>query len=166
MEITTDKQGRFHLPCSVIPNQDRGTNVVLKLDPRTLPAGYRLTTENPRVIRVTRGKMTEANFGVTSQRVVTLNLNSCAFAGNSDRLTRHSQTGVQALIAKLKEGRSILRVSYRAHDETDAAIARRRASLQRQVKGLWRRAGGPYPVEMEFEIVRVLGTPSPGCRAK
>ena len=166
LEITTDKQGRFHLPCSVIPNQDRGTNVVLKLDPRTLPAGYRLTTENPRVIRVTRGKMTEANFGVTSQRVVTLNLNSCAFAGNSDRLTRHSQIGVQALIAKLKEGRSILRVSYRAHDETDAAIARRRASLQRQVKGLWRRAGGPYPVEMEFEIVRVLGTPSPGCRAK
>ena len=46
--ITTDAQGRFHIPCPEIPNENRGSNFILKLDDRTLPSGYRLTTaESP-----------------------------------------------------------------------------------------------------------------------
>ena len=46
---TTDEHGRFHITCAAVPDEDRGSNVILKLDERSLPTGYRLTTENPRV---------------------------------------------------------------------------------------------------------------------
>ena len=50
---STDQNGRFHITCAVVPNEDRGSNFILKLDERSLPSGYRLTTENPRVQRAT-----------------------------------------------------------------------------------------------------------------
>jgi len=52
--ITTDEFGRFHVPCAALPEKS-GTNFLLKVDERSLPSGYRLTTENPRVIRLTAG---------------------------------------------------------------------------------------------------------------
>ena len=67
--VTTDAEGRFHVPCPDIPNADRGSNFVMKLDDRTLPSGYRLTTENPRDVRITRGKLVKLNFGATIHRV-------------------------------------------------------------------------------------------------
>ena len=166
LEIRTDKYGRYHLPCSVIPNEDRGTSVVLKLDPRSLPTGHRVTSENPRVIRVSRGKMTEANFGVSSERVVTLSLNTCAFAGASNRLTRRSMAGVVSLVAKLKEGQSRLRISYRAHDELENLIRQRKNLLKQQVAALWKRSGRPYRLEVEFETVTSIGTPPPTCQTR
>src|SRR5262249_56870138 len=41
----TDQYGRFHITCAIVPNESRGTNFVLKLDDRTLPSGFRLTTD-------------------------------------------------------------------------------------------------------------------------
>ncbi|MTI18970.1 DUF11 domain-containing protein [Rhodobacteraceae bacterium RKSG542] len=76
--ITTDEYGRFHVPCAMLP-KDRGSNFILKLDHRSLPAGYRLTTENPRVVRLTPGKMTELNFGATLPRVVRIDLSESGF---------------------------------------------------------------------------------------
>ncbi|HET7185232.1 MAG TPA: hypothetical protein VFI82_11150, partial [Terriglobales bacterium] len=35
LEAMTDEFGRFHITCAIIPNQDRGSNFVLKLDDRT-----------------------------------------------------------------------------------------------------------------------------------
>ena len=61
LNVTTDKFGRFHITCAAIPDEDLGSNLLLKLDERTLPAGYRVTTENPRVQRATRGKMLRVN---------------------------------------------------------------------------------------------------------
>jgi len=77
--ITTDKHGRYHVPCASIPDADIGSNFILKLDTRTLPTGYRITTENPRVVRLTRGKLTKLNFGASISRVVRIDLNSKAF---------------------------------------------------------------------------------------
>src|SRR5690606_36315816 len=57
--VTTDAEGRFHVPCAAVPNADRGSNLVMKLDERTLPSGFRVTTENPRDVRLTRGKMSK-----------------------------------------------------------------------------------------------------------
>ena len=51
----------------------------MKLDDRTLPSGYRLTTENPRMIRMTRGKIGKLNFGVAIHRVVRLDITRDAF---------------------------------------------------------------------------------------
>ena len=63
--VTTDDYGRFHVACADIPDEERGSNFIMKLDERTLPSGYRITTENPRVVRMTRGKMTKLNFGAS-----------------------------------------------------------------------------------------------------
>jgi large repetitive protein len=57
--ITTDKNGQYHVPCAMLPDQSIGSNFILKLDARTLPTGYRITTENPRTVRVTAGKVTK-----------------------------------------------------------------------------------------------------------
>jgi len=77
--INTDQYGRYHVTCADIPDADIGSNFLLKLDQRTLPTGYRITTENPRVVRLTRGKITKLNFGATVSRVISLNLTAGAF---------------------------------------------------------------------------------------
>ena len=55
--ITTDAEGRYHITCPLIPNEDRGSNFIVKLDDRTLPTGYRVTSGNPETVRLTRGKL-------------------------------------------------------------------------------------------------------------
>jgi uncharacterized repeat protein (TIGR01451 family) len=65
--VTTDEFGRYHITCAAVPDARIGSNFVLKLDPRTLPLGWKPTTDNPRSIRLTRGKMGELNFGVAPQ---------------------------------------------------------------------------------------------------
>ena len=62
--VTTDEFGRYHIACAAVPNSRIGSNFVLKLDTRTLPLGWDTTTDNPRSIRLTRGKFGELNFGV------------------------------------------------------------------------------------------------------
>ena len=62
--ITTDGFGRFSLPGIDPGKRSRGRNAILKVDPATLPAGSRFTTENPRVLRITGGLMNQFDFGV------------------------------------------------------------------------------------------------------
>ena len=61
--ITTDEYGRYHIPCAILADSENGSNFLLKADTRTLPLGYAPTTENPRVVRATRGKFVKMNFG-------------------------------------------------------------------------------------------------------
>ncbi|WP_093176361.1 SdrD B-like domain-containing protein [Pseudovibrio sp. Tun.PSC04-5.I4] len=79
--ITSDEYGRFHVACAMLP-KDRGSNFILKLDTRTLPTGFRVTTENPRVVRLTPGKMTELNFGAAQAPVTRIGLNRSGFTTN------------------------------------------------------------------------------------
>ncbi len=65
MVIETDAYGRYH-----IADNDsggfgwRGKNIILKVDPATLPEGAKFTTENPRVYRVTASGLNQIDFGV------------------------------------------------------------------------------------------------------
>ncbi len=72
--ITTDEFGRYHIPCASIPDAERGSNFLLKLDDRTLPLAYNVTTENPRVVRATRGKFVKMNFGAAHRPLVRVDL--------------------------------------------------------------------------------------------
>jgi uncharacterized repeat protein (TIGR01451 family) len=65
--VTTDEHGRYHIACAAVPDARIGSNFVLKLDTRSLPLGWEPTTDNPRSIRLTRGKFGELNFGVAPQ---------------------------------------------------------------------------------------------------
>ena len=45
LTATTDGFGRFHITCAVTPREGRGSNFILKLDDRTLPSGFRASTD-------------------------------------------------------------------------------------------------------------------------
>jgi len=62
--IVTDRLGRFSLPCALIPGRF-GSSFILKLDPRSLPAGYQVTTHNPVWLRATAGRVHVVGFGAT-----------------------------------------------------------------------------------------------------
>ena len=63
--ITTDKQGRYHIPAVSGGRSDIGTNFTLKLDVRSLPAGAKVLTDNPRTVRNTPGLPSRINFAVS-----------------------------------------------------------------------------------------------------
>ena len=77
--ITTDKNGRYNVPCAMIPDAAIGSNFILKLDTRTLPTGFRVTTDNPRTIRLTKGKAAKLDFGAAVTRIVRLDLKERSF---------------------------------------------------------------------------------------
>ena len=70
--ILTDQYGRYSLP-GVDPGQNAwGRKAILKLDIASLPEGAQLTTENPRVLRITGGLMNQIDFGVRFEDPETL----------------------------------------------------------------------------------------------
>ena len=62
-----------------------GANFIVKVDERTLPSGYRLTTDNPETVRLTAGKVSKLNFGATIHHVVRIEVDAAAFDGNQLR---------------------------------------------------------------------------------
>ncbi len=135
--VTTDAEGRFHVACAAIPNADRGSNFVMKLDDRTLPSGFRLTTENPRDVRVTRGKMVKLNFGATVHRVIRLDLSGAAFVNDTTDLQPAYAEEVRKLPAKLAERPSVLRLAYRRGTEPADLADKRLLALTQQIRALW-----------------------------
>jgi len=59
--ITTDKDGKFHLP-AIIPGRH-----LFRLDERTLPQGTYLTTDKVVIVDITSGILAKVNFGVNSK---------------------------------------------------------------------------------------------------
>lgn len=149
--VTTDSDGRFHVPCPEIPNADRGSNFVMKLDERTLPSGYRVTTENPRDVRITRGKVAKLNFGATIHRVVRLELEDAAFDKGSDKLLPAWQQQVDALPEKLKLKPSVVRIAYKAGNEPADLINQRVDHLRDAIRERWKALKGEYTLVIETE---------------
>ncbi len=150
--ITTDAHGRFHVACADLPDPSIGSNFILKLDTRTLPTGFRLTTENPRVVRLTAGKMTKMNFGATIGRVVKLDLNGDAFVNGKADLKPEWRAGLGDLIAVLKQEESVLRITYHARNAASPLAKQRAKSVADLVRDLWDDEGGRYRLIIETEI--------------
>jgi uncharacterized repeat protein (TIGR01451 family) len=151
--ITTDKHGRFHVPCADIPDQDIGSNFVMKLDTRTLPTGYRLTTENPRDIRLTRGKATKLNFGAAITRVVRLDLKNAAFVGGSEKLKPEWRSGIDKLLKVLDAEPSTLRITYALSGEDKGVASKRVMALEKLIASEWKKRRGRYKLPVESRIV-------------
>ncbi len=149
--VTSDAEGRYHVACAAIPNEYRGSNFVMKLDTRTLPAGYRVTTENPRDVRVTRGKVTKLNFGATIHRVLRLEVNDAAFVAGSTDLRPEWQARVKELPNLLREKPSVVRVAYAAATEEPKLVKRRTQALIRQIERMWQDLPNAYPLQVEEE---------------
>lgn len=149
--ITTDKAGRFHIACADIPQSREGANFILKLDPRTLPTGYRVTSENPRVVRLTSGKTVKMNFGAAIGRVVKLDLNAAVFVNSSSRLAPKFDEEIDRLVAVLRDEKSTLRIVYHG-TSGEAAVAKKRiAAVVALVRKRWIAKSGPYRLEIDTE---------------
>ncbi len=135
--ITTDSKGRFHVPCAAIPDASIGSNFLMKLDVRTLPTGYQLTTENPRDVRVTRGKVTELNFGAAILHEVRVDVTGKAFDPDSTDLTSKWAAGIDKLVDLLcKQHGTLLFVYHRTGEPEDLAQGRL-AALEDGTRAAW-----------------------------
>ena len=98
--ITTDEFGRYHIPCAIIANSERGSNFLLKTDVRTLPLGYSPTTENPRVVRATRGKFVKMNFGAAHRSKLRIDLFTADFDAKSGLLSPEAARRITSVLAE------------------------------------------------------------------
>jgi uncharacterized repeat protein (TIGR01451 family) len=138
--ITTDAFGRFSVPCAELP-ADIGSNFTLKLDTRTLPTGYRVTTENPRVVRLTPGTAIKMNFGAAIANVVDIDLTAEAFVSGTATPIPALPVGVDSLISQIRDVPSVLRLSYYLQGE-DRALARARMdAVEEIIRVRWRQTG-------------------------
>ena len=158
VSVTTDEYGRFSLPCAALP-RDIGSNFSLKLDPRSLPSGYRLTSENPRVVRLTPGMITKLNFGATLSRVVRIDLAANAFVTVDGKLRARPEleAGVRQMVTQIANQPSMLRLSYRLAVGEDQAAARKRLQIvDRMLHRLWP-ANGRYQLNIETTLLGADG---------
>jgi hypothetical protein len=154
---TTDKEGRFHITCAAVPNEDRGSNFILKLDDRTLPTGYRVTTENPLVLRLTRGKAIKFNFGASLHRVVRLDIADGVFEPGSAEIRPQWKPKIEMLLGELRKAPAILRISYLADVEDQAVVKARTQAVKREIADRWEQ--GSYELTIETEIYWRRGGP-------
>src|SRR5207342_13854 len=159
LAATTDAKGRYHLTCAVVPNEDRGSNFVLKLDDRTLPSGYRLSTRQTVIARATRGKALSIDFGASVFRVVSLDLSDEVFEHDGTQLRRQWQPRMQTLIDELVKERAVLRLSYLADLENPDLVEARLAAIKAKVTEAWPTAGADYELTVEQQTFWRLGAP-------
>ena len=112
--VTTDEFGRYHIPCAVIPDAERGSNYLLKADTRALPLGYVLTTENPRVVRATRGKFVKMNFGAAHRAKLRFDMSAADVVDGA--LTGEATRRLDAVLVRAETAERAL-ILYRAAPE-------------------------------------------------
>ncbi|MEJ6388769.1 DUF7507 domain-containing protein [Gymnodinialimonas ulvae] len=141
--ITTDANGLFSVPCAALP-ADIGSNFLLSLDERSLPLGYEMTTQNPRVVRLTPGVMTELNFGARLAQRMRVDLSAQAFA-NGLAVSPEMQQGIAAMVARLIESPSTVELVFHVSSNAGPeAVARGRdamALVAAEIDRQWSGAG-------------------------
>ena len=100
---------------------------VLKLDVRTVAQGYWPTSDNPQSIRLTRGKISELNFGVQRAATIGLDLDARAFLPGSTTLRPEFAQRLASLRPDDAK-RLIIQINYRAGIGEDWTLAERRAA--------------------------------------
>jgi uncharacterized repeat protein (TIGR01451 family) len=159
LAATTDAHGRYHFTCAITPNESRGSNFVLKLDDRTLPSGFRVSTRPVQVQRATRGKALRINFGASIHRVVGLDIADAVFEPDSTEMRNQWRSRIDLLLSELQKAPAVLRLSYVADVEAEALVERRLDALKQQIMTAWEDLNCCYELVIEPEIFWRLGTP-------
>jgi uncharacterized repeat protein (TIGR01451 family) len=159
---TTDQYGRFHITCAITPREGRGSNFVLKLDDRTLPSGYRSSTQLLQVKRATPGKALEFNFGASIHRVVGLDIADPVFEPGAIEMRAIWRPRIELLIQELRAGPAVLRLSYLADLEEPKLVEERLDGVRAQVMDAWAAQEDCclYELDVETEVFWRRGEPS------
>jgi uncharacterized repeat protein (TIGR01451 family)/fimbrial isopeptide formation D2 family protein len=157
----TDAYGRFHITCAIAPNENRGSNFVLKIDDRTLPSGYRASTREVQIKRATRGKALNFDFGASIHRVVAMDLADPVFEPGSTELRAMWQPRLGLLVEELQKSPAVLRLSYLADVEDPNLVDRRVKRIKAQISEMWTELNCCYELVIEPEVHWRLGGPPP-----
>ena len=157
---TTDEHGRFHITCALVPREDRGSNFALKLDDRSLPTGFRASSDLVQVKRATRGKALRFNFGASIHRVVGLDVADAVFAPETADIKPLWMHRFDLLIEELQKGPAILRLTYLADLEAPSLVNKRLKVIKREIVDRWRNVDGAYRLDLESDIFWRLDEPA------
>ncbi len=156
----TDQFGRYHMTCATTPNESRGSNFVLKLDDRTLPSGFRMSTDKMKIQRATRGKTLQVNFAASIHRVISIDLMDEAFDSNSTEIRVQWKPRLDLLLEELQKAPAVLRLSYVADTEDEALVKRRVEAIKRQLTESWDAQKYGYVLTIEPEVFWRRGAPA------
>jgi hypothetical protein len=159
LQAMTDKYGRYHITCAITPNESRGSNFVLKLDDRTLPSGFRMSTDPVQIQRATRGKVLRVNFGASIHRVVAIDLLDEAFEPGKTEIRDQWRPRLNFLLEELRKAPAVLRLSYVADTEDAALVKQRMEAVKRQLTEAWGTAKNSYVLTIEPEVFWRRGAP-------
>jgi hypothetical protein len=132
---------------------------VLKLDDRTLPSGYRLSTDQVQIQRATSGKALQVNFGASIHRVVSIDLLDAAFEPGTTEIRVQWRPRLKLLIEELRKAPAVLRLSYVADTEDAVLVKRRVEAVKRQLTEAWGAANEGYVLTIEPEVFWRRGAP-------
>ncbi len=155
----TDEYGRFHITCALTPNEIRGSNFELKLDDRTLPSGYRLSTDQVQIKHATAGKVLKFDFGASIYRVVAIDLSDAAFEPGKTEIRTQWKPRLDVLVAELRKAPSMLRLSYVADTEDEGLVQRRMQAVKQQLTDAWGSEKDRYVLTIEPEVFWRRGAP-------
>jgi large repetitive protein len=166
LAATTDAYGRFHVTCAVVPREGRGSNFVLKLDDRTLPSGFRSSTDQVKIERATRGKALKFNFGASLHRVIGLDLADAVFEPGTMDMRAQWRPRLDMLMKELQKAPAILRLSYLADVENEQLVQRRLETIKSEIASRWQsqNANATYQLTIEPEVFWRLGAPPQHAR--
>src|SRR5882762_4241803 len=159
LEATTDPYGRFHITCAITPNENRGSNFILKLDDRTLPSGFRMSTDQVQIKHATSGKALKFDFGASIHRVVAIDLSDAAFESGKTEIRVQWRPRVNLLLEELRKAPSVLRLAYVADTEGEALVARRLEAIKQQLTTAWDAKKDGYVLAIEREVFWRRGGP-------
>ncbi|PYR20155.1 MAG: hypothetical protein DMF98_23935 [Acidobacteria bacterium] len=159
LQAATDQYGRYHITCAIVPNESRGSNFVLKLDDRTLPSGYRMTTDQVQIQRATSGKALQVNFGASIHRVVSIDLLDAAFEPGKTEIRVQWKPRLNVLVEELRKAPAVLRLSYVADTEDAALVKQRVEAFKRLLTEAWGAANSSDVLTIEPEVFWRRGAP-------
>jgi hypothetical protein len=167
LQAMTDEFGRYHFTCAITPNDSRGSNFGLKLDDRTLPSGFRMSTDQVQIKRATRGKAMKFDFGASIYNVIGIDLSDAVFVPGSTEIRPQWKPRVNVLLEELRKAPASLRLSYIADIEDEALVQRRVEAFRALLTTAWDPAKHGYTLSIEPEIFWRRGAPPkrPGVRA-
>jgi len=154
--VTTDANGRYHIACPYIANETLGSNFIVKLDTRTLPTGFRVTTDNPHTVRLARGKFVKMNFGAANLPVTRIDVTRKAFW--SDGVVDNLNHAIWQLIDQLENQPAVIRMAYTSYGESKKQVKQHLALLRKTIKRIWKKENRQQRLILEEEIIEVKVT--------
>src|SRR5262249_40403609 len=129
-------------------------------DDRTLPSGYRASTNEVRMLRATRGKTLKFDFGASIHRAVSLDLADAVFEPGTTEIRLQWQPRLELLLSELRKAPSVLRLSYLADVEDAQLVERRLNAVKQQIMDAWKQASPGYALAIEPEVFWRQGGPT------